>query len=235
MSPPPAADASAVVTATAVRVAGAYRKSPLDPVDRFSEVIFGLVMVLAFTCSLSVADAGTQGVREMLVAAVTCNLAWGFVDAVMYVLTSMAERTRRAAVLDGIRTSDPATARSILLGVLPEGFEGITDDEEADRIVARVRASPEPVRRPILTAEDLRGALASGILVVLATFPPTVPFLLVQEPGRALRVSNAVAVVCLFLAGYWLGRASGVRPWLLGLSMVVLGGGLVAVTIALGG
>ena len=38
-----------------------------------------------------------------------------------------------------------------------------------------------------------------------------------------------------FLAGFWLGRATGIRAWLLGLAMVVLGSVLVAVTIALGG
>ena len=82
---------------------------------------------------------------------------------------------------------------------------------------------------------DLWGALASALLVILATFPPTIPFMLVQDPSRALRISNGVAVVCLFLAGWWLGRATGVRAWLLGLVMVVLGSGLVAVTVALGG
>jgi len=71
--------------------------------------------------------------------------------------------------------------------------------------------------------------------VVLATLPPTIPFLLVDEAQRALRLSNAVAVVSLFVAGYGLGKATGVRAWLLGLAMVVLGALLVALTIALGG
>jgi hypothetical protein len=44
-----------------------------------------------------------------------------------------------------------------------------------------------------------------------------------------------VAVVSLFVAGYSLGKATGVRAWLLGLAMVGLGAALVALTIALGG
>ena len=71
--------------------------------------------------------------------------------------------------------------------------------------------------------------------MVLATLPPTIPFMLVADAQRALRISNGVAVASLFLAGFWLGRATGIRAWLLGLVMVVLGGSLVAVTIALGG
>jgi VIT1/CCC1 family predicted Fe2+/Mn2+ transporter len=235
MALPSSAVASTVHTARALRVVGEYRKHPLDPVDRFSEAIFGLIMVLAFTCSLSVATSGAQDVRTMLVAALTCNLAWGLVDAVMYVLTAMAERARRATVLQRIRAADLSTARALVLSALPEAFDVITDDAEADRIAARFRALPEPGPRATLTLGDLRGALMSGVLVVLATLPPTIPFLLVPDAVRALRISNGLAVASLFLAGFWLGRATGIRTWLLGLAMVVLGGSLVAITIALGG
>ena len=50
-----------------------------------------------------------------------------------------------------------------------------------------------------------------------------------------VRVSNALAVGMLFAAGVTYGRCVGRSPWALGLSMVVLGGGLVALTMALGG
>ncbi|MGA8892586.1 MAG: VIT1/CCC1 transporter family protein [Anaeromyxobacteraceae bacterium] len=235
MSKPPSAGVSTAHAARALRVVGEYRKHPLDPVDRFSEVIFGLIMVLAFTGSMSVAASGAQDVRNMLVAALACNLAWGLVDGIMYVLTALAERTRRVTVLRGIRAADPALARSIVLAALPEVFDAITDDAEAARIAARFRALPEAGRGPVLTLADLRGALASAILVVLATLPPTIPFLLVPDAVRALRISNGLAVASLFLAGFWLGRATGIRAWLLGLAMVVLGSSLVALTIALGG
>ena len=50
-------------------------KRVLEPIDRVSEVLFGLIMVLTFTGSLSVADAGRDDVRTMLVAAMTASLA----------------------------------------------------------------------------------------------------------------------------------------------------------------
>ena len=68
----------------------------LDPIDRISEVLFGLFMVLTFTGTLSVASAGREDVRTMLIAAIGCNTAWGFVDAMMYVLRTLVERSRRA-------------------------------------------------------------------------------------------------------------------------------------------
>lgn len=235
MDPSSSAAPPSAHEAAALRVVGESQKRVLDPVDRFSEILFGLVMVLTFTSTLSVANSGQKDVRDMLVAALGCNVAWGLVDGVMYVLTSMAERARRALVLRGIRGADPAAARAIVLGALPEGVASVTDDGDADRMVARVRALPEPPRRASITVGDLRGAIGSCFLVVAATFPPTIPFLLVEDAVRAQRISSAVAVASLFLAGYSLGKATGLGPKLLGFSMVVLGGALVGLTVVLGG
>jgi hypothetical protein len=44
-------------------------KRVLDPIDRVSEVLFGLIMVLTFTGSLSVAEAGRESIRTMLIGA----------------------------------------------------------------------------------------------------------------------------------------------------------------------
>jgi hypothetical protein len=226
---------SAGPEARALQFVNPRRKRVLDPVERFAEIIFGLIMVLTFTGTLSVAESGRQEVREMLVAALGCNVAWGVVDGVMYVVTSIVLRARLAAVLDGIRSGTPATARAIALAALPEGVAAVTDDADADRMVARARALPSQPLRAGFQLGDLKGALASCLLVLAATFPPTIPFLLVQDVERALRLSNGVAVVTLFFAGWSLGRATGVRAWLLGIAMVVLGAALVGLTIALGG
>jgi VIT1/CCC1 family predicted Fe2+/Mn2+ transporter len=72
-------------------------------------------------------------------------------------------------------------------------------------------------------------------LVFLSTFPVVVPFLLIPDAHRALRVSNTVAIALLFLCGYRLGRYAGYSPWLTGFAMVAIGLALVAITIALGG
>ncbi len=235
MASPPGDVPSSLQATRALQIVGDFQRRPLDPVERFSEVIFGLIMVLTFTGALSVAESGRQEVREMLFGALACNVAWGLVDGVMYLLTSVVGRARRLLVLQGIRAADPASARAILRAAVPEGVAAITDEAEADRMVARLRALPEP-RHPVsITATDLRGALGSCLLVVLATFPPTIPFLLVQDAARALRISNGLAVASLFLAGYWLGKATGLRAWMLGLAMVVLGSALVGLTMALGG
>jgi VIT1/CCC1 family predicted Fe2+/Mn2+ transporter len=94
---------------------------------------------------------------------------------------------------------------------------------------------PAPPERMRLELDDWRNALAVFLIVFLSTFPVTIPFLVMRELGPAMRVSNLIAVVLLFVVGYQFGRLTGRRPWLVGGGMVVFGSILVAVTIALGG
>lgn len=49
----------------------------LDPIQRISEVLFGLIMAVTIIGSLSIATADRGEVRTVLVAALGCNLAWG--------------------------------------------------------------------------------------------------------------------------------------------------------------
>jgi hypothetical protein len=50
----------------------------LDPASRLGEILFGLIMVLTvtLTAGLTVAE-GRAGVRQLLLAAIGCNFAWG--------------------------------------------------------------------------------------------------------------------------------------------------------------
>ena len=62
-------------------------------------------MVLTFTGSISVAEGGATETRTMLAAAIGCNLAWGIVDAAMYLMANFTERARGLATLRAIRRS----------------------------------------------------------------------------------------------------------------------------------
>jgi VIT1/CCC1 family predicted Fe2+/Mn2+ transporter len=207
----------------------------LDPLDRFSEVIFGLIMALTFTCSLSVATSGRQEVREMLIGALGCNLAWGIVDGVMYVLTSMVQRAREYAMVHAVKSVDDATARRLVHAHMSGALAPAADEAWLDRSVALLRTMTTPARRAMVTGKDLRGAIGVLLLVFLATLPVAVPFMLIPGPERALRVSNGIAIAMMFFAGTALARFAGLPRGWLGLAMVVLGTSLVGITIALGG
>ena len=208
----------------------------LDPIDRVSEVLFGLFMVLTFTGTLSVLDSGRDEVRSMLVAAIGCNIAWGFVDGVMYVLRNLVSRGRTARLLRAVRgASEPALAHR-LIGQEIGGLSGALDSAGIERVrrwIVELPPHAGPAAR--VTALDLRGAVGVFLLVFLSTFPVVLPFVFIADPGVAKRVSAAVAIGMLFLCGYAWGRYADLKPWRTGLVMVVLGLVVEAIVIALGG
>ena len=211
-------------------------KRVLDPIDRVSEVLFGLIMVLTFTGSLSVAEAGRDDVRVMLVGALGCNLAWGIIDGIFYLMGCLAEKSRGLVTLHAVRrTTDPRRAQSLIADALPPVVASVMKPEEFENLHHRLSQLPEPAARAGLSKEDWTGAIGVFSLVFLSTFPVAIPFLFMQHAGPALRVSNAVAIGMLFLTGYAFGRMTSRRPVWVGIAMVVLGAVLVGVTIALGG
>ena len=210
-------------------------KRALDPIDRVSEVLFGLIMVLTFTGSLSVYEAGREDVRTMLVGALGCNLAWGLIDAVFYLMGSLAEKGRDLATFRAVReATDPERAQRLIADSLPV-VGSVLEPAELEAMRRRLLKLPTPPERARLDGDDWRGALGVFLLVFLSTFPVTIPFLVMRDLVPALRVSNAIAVVLLFVAGYTFGRLTGRRPVWAGAAMVVFGSILVGMTIALGG
>ena len=211
-------------------------KRLLDPIDRVSEILFGLIMVLTFTGSLSVAEAGHAEVREMLVGALGCNLAWGFIDGIFYLMISLADRGRALASLLALRReADPATGQHIIASSMPPLLASVTQPAELESMRQRLLALSEPAARARIPKRDWLGALGVFLIVFLSTFPVVIPFTFLHDVTLALRVSNAIAIVMLFITGYAYGRMTGRRPIVVGTVMVILGLLLVSATIALGG
>src|SRR5512144_575988 len=86
------------------------RARVLDPVNRISEVIFGLLMALSFTGSLNAVTDGREEVRTMMLTALGCNLAWGLVDAVMYLVATLTGRARNLTLLRLVRSASEPQA-----------------------------------------------------------------------------------------------------------------------------
>jgi VIT1/CCC1 family predicted Fe2+/Mn2+ transporter len=211
-------------------------KRVLEPNERISEVLFGLIMVLTFTGSLSVADAGRDDVRAMLIGALGCNLAWGIIDGLFYLMGCLSDQGRGIRSLRALRkAAAPEEARRVIADALPAMVAATLGPAEYESMRQKLVQLPEPPSRPRLGKDEWLGALAVFFWVFLTTFPVTIPFIFMDNVGRAMRVSNAIAIVLLFVTGYAFGRITGYLPWLTGLGMVVLGSVLVGLTIALGG
>jgi hypothetical protein len=208
----------------------------LDPTERIAEVLFGLIMVLTFTGSLSAAEAGRDDIRAMLIGALGCNIAWGIIDGVLYLMGALGQRGSNLAVYRAVRgTGDVERARRLISDAMPGPFAAVLDPADLDRMHQRLTQLPAPPARPNLTGSDWWGALGVFLIVFISTFPVAIPFIVMDDAMRAMRVSNAIAVAMMFVAGVAYGRAVGWWPWAVGVSMVALGSVLVAITIALGG
>ena len=214
----------------------ASSKRVLEPIERISEVLFGLIMVLTFTCTFSVAGAGRAEVRSLLFAALGCNLAWGMIDGIMYLMGCLAEKARSLRVLRAIRASnDPQKAQGLIVQALPPLIVAALDSSTLDGLRRHLQQLPEPPVHPRLVKRDWLGAVGVLVLVVLSTCPVVLPFAFMQSAMLAQRVSNLIAVGLLFLTGYAFGRCTGYHPLGMGLTMVIIGGALVGITILLGG
>jgi VIT1/CCC1 family predicted Fe2+/Mn2+ transporter len=172
----------------------------------------------------------------MLIGALGCNIAWGIIDGMLYLMGCLAEKGRGISTLQAVRKAhDPREAQRHIADALPPLVASVMEPAELDTIYRRLIQLPAPPARARLSKDEWLGSLGVFIFVFLSTFPVAIPFMFMQEVGLALRVSNGIAIVMLFLLGWTFGTMTGRRPWLVGIGMVGLGLTLVGMTMALGG
>jgi VIT1/CCC1 family predicted Fe2+/Mn2+ transporter len=218
------------------QVGQAARQPLLNPVDRVSELIFGLFMALTFVGVVSMATADRQEIEIMLAAALGCNIAWGLVDAVMYLVRTITDRGRMFTLVRSIRGADSETGRRTLRDALSSTPGArLISSTEIEAMHGRLLGLTDLPARPKLQRDDLLAALGIFLIVVASTFPVALPFVFLDDPATALFVSRITAVVMLFFAGLALGRYAGYGSWKTGVMMAVLGVAVVAAVIALGG
>jgi len=150
----------------------ARRGRLLDPLDRVSEILFGLIMAVTIVGSLSIATAGHTEVRAVLIGALGCNIAWGLVDAVMYVLRGMAERARQG---------QPSLRRRDFL--------------EAAGIFALVVLATFPVVLPFIFLDDTARAMTvSRVTTLVMLFLAGMAFGRYAGHAHPMRLGVAMAV-----------------------------------------
>jgi len=204
------------------------------------EILFGLIMTLTFTLAAGIViqEEGRDGARAMLIAILGCNLAWGIIDGVLYVLGQVFERGRLRRIGFHLRqATSAAEARRMVADELDETLTSMTDESTRhslyQSIVERARSAPQMVNR--VRRADLLGGLAAGWLVFACSFPAVLPFLLLDDPRMALRVSNAILLGLLFFVGWRWARHTLAKPWIAGVTFLLVGLLLVALAIPLGG
>ena len=211
----------------------------LDPASRLSEILFGLIMMLTVTLTASVtAKSGEPDARRLLIAAVSSNIAWGIIDGVMYIMNCMTVRSGRARVIRAVqKAADRAAALEVIQLLVEPGFQYLTVQKNKEAVyeaVLQELAHAEPPRTKVIL-EDLLGAAACFVEVVLACLPAALPFVIFSDPKLALRVSNALLIAMLFWVGQKWAHHIHAHRLLIGLAMVAIGLVLVGVAVLLGG
>ena len=212
------------------------REPVLSPVDRVSEMLFGLFMALTFIGAVSVAEQGREQIRTLFLTAIGCNLAWGLVDAVMYLVRTLAERGRLLTTVRSVQAARDAQAgRKVIEQSLSQAAARLLSATEVEAVRGRIVAMISLPQQPVLKTQDLLAALAIFLIVVASTFPVVLPFALISDVGTAKNASRAISLAMLFFGGLALGRYAGYGSWKVGVTMAGLGTGLVIAINALGG
>jgi VIT1/CCC1 family predicted Fe2+/Mn2+ transporter len=178
---------------------------------------------MVLTCTLGaslIAGIDRDSLRTLFIAALGCNVAWGVIDAALYVMGAVFERTRNARIMQAIRSANG---------------DGRDEDREQFYRGLRRMIVHSDSRRSLLTRDDLGSAIVVFVLVAVTALPPAVPFVLIADPVVALRVSNAVLVALLFVVGFYWARSIGGNGWRTGTVLLLSGVLLVGIAIAFGG
>ena len=216
-----------------------FTERHLDPASRLGEILFGFIMVLTvtLTAGFSVAD-GKRGVRQLLLAAIGTNVAWGIIDAAMYIMNSMVVRRGKIRLVKAVqRAPDAKTALLLVKDRVEPELQQLIGPEKAEAFSRSVlpHIVGAQIMERILTKEDFYGALASFWLVFVSCLPAAIPFLIFSEPQVALRVSNFLLIAGLFYVGQKWAAYAGKNRVAVGLAMVAIGLALVGVAILFGG
>lgn len=211
----------------------------LDQSEQLADILFGLIMVLTFTLGArSTIAEGREATRTLLLQALGCNVAWGIISGMLFLMNVLFERSQQARLILAVqRANDEAQALGIVREELDEDLEAVAGPEERTRLYAHIVSkvkSAEP-RKLRIDRDDLIGAFIIFFLVCLTALPAILPFLFITDLLLALRVSNLLMVSLLFFAGFCAGRISNVNPWFAGLAMTIIGLAAVGTAELLGG
>jgi hypothetical protein len=216
-----------------------FAQKHLNPAERLGEVLFGVIMVLTVTLTAGfAADTGKEGVRELLWAAIGCNIAWGMIDGIMYVMSCITERSGQARLILAVQgAANESLALEIVRNEFEPRIELVTEPEQREALYRSIlaHAKANDPARVSFTRQDFLGALACFWLVFLSCLPAAVPFLIFSQAHVALRVSNYLMIGMLFIVGMKWGNYAFTNRIGAGLIMAAIGLALVGVAILLGG
>jgi hypothetical protein len=192
-------------------------------------------MAISVTAAFEITTGGEVDVHELMLAALGCNLAWGLIDGVIYLLQLQFERHRMHRMVLELREikGEEAFRARVAAEVPPLVAQAMTADSYS--YIRRAVQGYGQARPAYWSRQEFAAAGLICALVFGSTFPLVLPFMVMQEPWLALRVSHAIAVAMLFILGWKLGRWSGASAFGAVALLAMVGVVLAVMCVALGG
>jgi VIT1/CCC1 family predicted Fe2+/Mn2+ transporter len=166
-------------------------------------------------------------------------IAWGFIDGSIYAVLSFFEREESDRFLSKIgEVESEAEKVEIVQNEFSEVFEPITDKQHRDGLYLAIlhAIKTTPVQQKGLTKDDIGATVAHVFVATVSVIPSLVPLLIIPNNlFLAIRISNIISFVVLFITGYRWGKYVGVKPIRTGMIIMAIAIMLALLAIPLGG
>ena len=200
------------------------------------EVLVAIMTTLSITSGIRVMTPHSADIWPLIIAALTTNTAWGFVDGVLHLFNEQVSRTRELRLQQAFMAStSPPQRRMALTQLVPEHLSACLSDAQIHAYQETLATVTVPSSLVQLRRDDCWMALRIWALMVLSTIPPVLPLVLIDAPITAFRVSQLVSVAIMFALGIPIARWTGIRPWVGGVIFAMLGTAITVICIAMGG
>lgn len=218
----------------------------LDPHERLVEIIYGLVIALTITSAIRViTGGGAPDINLMATTSLGAGVAWGIIDAVLYIFVVVFQKHRYTRIAGKISSAkDESEALAAIQEDLENSLVGTLDAEDQNSVYRLVLHAQRRSSRGNYTQqpksigiarEDIFAALQIFLAMFLATLVVVVPLLLIEPPHLAVLISNVMAFIVLFIVGFTWAKHTNIRKTRFGFVLVTLGLVIVGISIVLGG
>ncbi len=218
----------------------------LYPQERLVEILYGLVIALTITSAVRViTGAGTLDIELMVTTSLGAGVAWGIIDAILYILVIVFQKHRYTRIASKISSAkDESEALATIQEDLEDSLVGTLDAEDQKSVYRLVLHAQRRsngasyTRQPKfigIAREDIFGAFQVFFAMLLSTLVVVVPLWLIEPPHTAVVMSNIIAFLVLFIVGYTWAKHTNIRKTLFGITLVTLGAAIVGISVVLGG
>jgi len=212
-----------------VKPESAFLEDLIDPIDRLTESLFSILILLTFTMTAwivglsgnSEQSLDARNLLDLAIAALVTVIAYGLIDGVIYALLTMFGRGESHRLLQGIQAADSEEeAVAVIADNLDYMLEPITGERERHQLYSHILVylrDSQP-RQIGLKREDVTAGLTHILVAILVILPVLLPLVVMrQNPEIAILLSNFISFFLLFFVGFRWGRYTGANPWKTGL------------------